>query len=95
MDCMPESFWIPREEFVMPEGAEETMLGLPKGSIKQYRLDTMHIREYKDGFEVHWDKVDPRKDPVGHLVKDAPEYLAAGLAAVFIGAAFAYLVKRR
>ena len=91
---MPESFWIPREEFAVPEGAEETMLGLPKGSIKQYRLDTMHIREYKDGFEVHWDKVDPRKDPVGHLVKDAPELLVLGIAAI-IGIGYAvYRMKR-
>jgi hypothetical protein len=26
------------------------------------------------------DKVDPRKDPIGHLLIDAPEYLAATIA---------------
>ena len=95
MRRMAESFWIPREEFAMPEGAQETMLGYPKGSIRQYRLGTMHIREYKEGFEVHWDKVDPRKDPLGHLAKDAPELLVLGVGGVIIGGIVAYFATRR
>lgn len=92
---MAESFWIPREEFVMPEGAQETRLGYPKGSIRQYRVGRLHIREYKEGFEVHKDGADPRQDPVGHLVKDAPELLVLGLVAA-LGVGYAvYRVTRR
>jgi hypothetical protein len=59
---------------------EETFLGNKKGAKKQYRYGNLHIREYKDHFIVHMDKVDPRKDPVGHLLVDAPEYLIATMA---------------
>lgn len=84
---MAESVWIPRDEFVMPEGAEETRLGDPKGSIRQYRAGKLHIREYADCFEAHEDKVDPREDPVGHLLADAPQYLAGISALVALAAA--------
>ena len=46
----------------------------------------MHIREYNDKFTVHSDKVDPRKNPLGHLLIDAPEVLI-GLAGAAIGGA--------
>jgi hypothetical protein len=59
---------------------EETFLGNKKGANKQYRYGKLHIREYRDYFIVHMDKVDPRKDPVGHLLTDAPEYLIATIA---------------
>ena len=68
---------IPKEirEF-MPDGAHETVLGQRNGARKQYRYGNLHIREYDDKFLVHTDKVDPRRDPVGHLIVDAPEVLA-------------------
>ncbi|MDQ6667685.1 MAG: hypothetical protein M3Y53_05590 [Thermoproteota archaeon] len=56
---------------------EETFLGTKKGAKKQFRYGKLHIREYKDCYIVHTDKVDPRKDSVGHLLIDAPEYLIA------------------
>jgi hypothetical protein len=59
---------------------EETLLGSKKGAKKQFRYGQLHIREYKDCYIVHMDKVDPRKDPLGHLLIDAPEYLAATIA---------------
>jgi hypothetical protein len=59
---------------------EETFLGTKKGAKKQFRYGKLHIREYKDCYIVHMDKVDPRKDPVGHLLIDAPEYLIATIA---------------
>jgi hypothetical protein len=59
---------------------EETLLGTKKGAKKQFRYGQLHIREYKDWYIVHMDKVDPRKDPLGHLLIDAPEYLAATMA---------------
>jgi len=59
---------------------EETLLGSKKGAMKQFRYGQLHIREYKDYYIVHMDKVDPRKDPIGHLLIDAPEYLVARMA---------------
>ncbi len=68
---------VPREvrEF-MPEWIEETYLGEWHGARKQYRYGRLHIREYDDKFLVHIDKADPRSDPLGHLIYDAPEILA-------------------
>ncbi|MBS3925202.1 MAG: hypothetical protein KGZ34_00715 [Nitrosarchaeum sp.] len=67
---------VPKElrEFMI-DGAYETMLGQKNGANKQYRYGNLHIREYDDKFLVHTDKIDPRKDPFGHLVYDAPEIL--------------------
>ena len=80
---------MPRDEIVVPKEirefmlnrAEETFLGKKNGAKKQYRYGNLHIREYEDKFLVHTDKIDPRKDPLGHLVFDAPEVLV-GLAFV-------------
>jgi hypothetical protein len=76
---------VPKElrEF-MPKGAEETILGKKNGAKRQFRYGNLHIREYEDKFLVHVDKIDPRKDPFGHLVYDAPEVLT-GLAFSFFG----------
>jgi hypothetical protein len=66
-------------------GFTETVLGDPKGSRRRYRNSTgLHVREYHDRFMVHEDNIDPRVDPIGHLVKDSPEtLLALGTAFVF------------
>ena len=63
----------------------ETNLGSKKGAEKQYRYGTLHIREYQDYYSIHMDKVDPRIDPIGHLLKDAPEYVICGILASTIG----------
>jgi hypothetical protein len=63
----------------------ETNLGSKKGAEKQYRYGTLHIREYQDYYSIHMDKVDPRIDPIGHLLKDAPEYIICGILASTIG----------
>ena len=77
---------VPKEirEFMI-SGAEETPLGQKNGAQKQYRYGNLHIREYGDKFLVHTDKIDPRKDPLGHLVYDAPEVLVGLACAVFGG----------
>ena len=85
---------VPKEarEF-MPDWAEETVLGEPQGSRRQYRYGNLHIREYDDCYTVHADRVDPRRDPLGHLIRDAPEVLigaGCGLAA----GALAYAASR-
>jgi hypothetical protein len=77
---------VPKElrEFML-EKAEETFLGQKNGADKQYRYGNLHIREYNDKFLVHTDKIDPRKDPIGHLVYDAPEVLIGLACAIFGG----------
>ena len=76
---------IPKElgSFLLDK-AEETSLGQKNGAKKQYRYGNLHIREYDDKFLVHTDKVDPRKNALGHLASDAPEVLI-GLASAVIG----------
>jgi hypothetical protein len=64
---------------------EETYLGNKEGANRQFRLGTLHIREYDDYYAVHRDKIDPRTDPLGHLLLDAPEYLIDILSSVCIG----------
>jgi len=77
---------VPKElrEFMLEE-AKETFLGQKNGAYKQYRYGNLHIREYDDKFLIHTDRVDPRKDPIGHLVHDAPEVLIGLACAVFGG----------
>ena len=77
---------VPKElrEFML-EKAEETILGQKNGAKKQYRYGNLHIREYHDKFLVHTDRVDPREDPMGHLIHDAPEVLIGLACAAFTG----------
>ena len=81
---------VPKElrEFMI-DGAEETILGQKNGALKQYRYGNLHIREYDDKFLVHTDRIDPGKDPLGHLVYDAPEVLVGLACAVFGGSQIA------
>lgn len=85
---------VPKEvrEFV-PDWAEETVLGEPQGSRRQYRHGNLHIREYDDCYTVHADKVDPRRDPLGHLIRDAPEVLIGAGCGLATGA-LAYAASR-
>jgi hypothetical protein len=69
---------------IILDGAEETKLGNKKGAIRQYRKGNLHIREYDSKFTIHSDRVDPRKDPLGHLLFDAQEVLV-GLAGAALG----------
>jgi len=55
-------------------------VGSPAGQKADYRLAlndgrSIHIREFDDFYRVHWDKKDPRVDPITHLAKDAPHWL--------------------
>ena len=63
----------------------ETNLGSKKGAKKQYRYKNLHIREYENYYSVHMDRIDPRIDPFGHLLKDALEYLTYWMMASTIG----------
>ena len=87
---------VPKElrEFML-EDAQETFLGQKNGAKKQFRYGNLHIREYEDKFLVHSDKIDPRKDPVGHLVQDAPEFLVGLACAIFGGSQVSKLLKKK
>ena len=78
----------------MPAWAEPTALGDPRGAARQYRYGNLHIREYAGHYAVHADRADPRRDPVGHLIHDAPEVLA-GLAAGLAAGPAAYMGLRK
>ncbi len=82
----------------MLENAQETTLGQKNGAKKQFRYGNLHIREYDDKYLVHMDKVDPRKDPLGHLIFDAQEVLV-GLAGAAVGGSvigsYIYKMKKK
>ena len=63
----------------------ETVFGSKKGAKKQYRYGNLHIREYDNDYTVHMDSVNPLQNPLGHLLIDAPEYLASAVAAMIVG----------
>jgi hypothetical protein len=64
---------------------KETSLGSKKGSRRQYRYGNLHIRDYETHYTVHMDRVDPLTNPLGHLLVDAPEYLAGAAAGIIVG----------
>jgi hypothetical protein len=64
---------------------KETPLGSKRGANKQYRYGNLHIRDYDSHYSVHTDTVDPLSNPLGHLLVDAPEYLAGATAAFIVG----------
>lgn len=68
----------------LPKCFEETPLGEPKGGLRQYRGPYgSHVHEYRNIWIIHRDKVDPRFDPLGHLISDAPHViLLASLSAL-------------
>jgi hypothetical protein len=68
-----------------------TILGEKKGSIKQYRHGNLHIREYENHYSVHYDKIDPRNDPLGHVMVDATKYFPSVVA---LSALSDYLINR-
>ncbi|MGB0856106.1 MAG: hypothetical protein ACPGQP_03695 [Nitrosopumilus sp.] len=94
---MPEDeIEVPKElrEFMLKD-AEETFLGQKNGAQKQYRYGNLHIREYDNKFLVHTDKIDPRKNPIGHLVQDAPEVLIGLASAIFGGSQVAKRISNK
>jgi hypothetical protein len=58
-----------KDDFYLPRG----------GSRASYRKEELHAHDFGDRYCVHRDHVDCRKDPIGHLVLDAPIVLFAGL----------------
>lgn len=73
---------------------EVTHLGDKKGAGQQFRHKNLHIRDYGDYYTVHIDNIDPRKDPLGHLIIDAPEFLVGIMSAVSIGKLIGHAVGK-
>ena len=73
---------------------QETYLGNKRGANRQFRFGNLHVREYDEYYSVHLDRIDPRKDPLGHLFVDAPEYLAAIFSAISVGRKVGRIVYR-
>ena len=73
----------------------ETCLGDKKGAKRQFRHGNLHIREYDNHYTIHRDKIDPRTDPLAHLLMDAPEYFIAILSAISAGRQIGKAVYRR
>lgn len=82
----------PREPMEVPERVAESMaerdyyrsLGLFSGQVADYRRrledgSGLHLKEYPDGWTIHWDEVDPSEDLVGHLRRDAAGVVAVGV----------------
>ena len=60
-----------------------------QGQIADYRKSvsngrSLHAREFHDHYLVHWDIVDPLKNPILHLLVDAP-HLAVIIGAIGLG----------
>ena len=54
----------------------------------------VHVKEYGDHYMVHWDRRDPRADPLGHLYKDSPKWLVFGVVVGIAAAGGIYLWHR-
>ncbi|HEY8140697.1 MAG TPA: hypothetical protein VIE86_06405 [Nitrososphaera sp.] len=74
---------------------KETPFGGKKGAKKQFRYGNLHIRDYDTHYTVHMDRIDPMRNPLGHLLVDAPEYLAGAAAAALVGRRVGAEVYRR
>ncbi|MCK6526500.1 hypothetical protein L6R50_02740 [Myxococcota bacterium] len=55
----------------------------------------LHIRQYRDRFDVHWDRACPLKAPVRHLVQDTPWLVASTAIALLAIPAGWTIVHRR
>lgn len=101
-----ENIIVPKHEIVPPLEDpiirfEETM-GEPRGQLRDYEYTLpdgrrIHVREFNNYYEVHWDYVSPKIDPIGHLVLDAPHWLKliSVLGMALIGLALAKNEKDR
>ncbi len=90
-----KDYEFPKSNYYLPEDFEETKLGYLDDAIKQYRgPDNQHVKEYDTYYLGHRDHKDPRTDPMGHFVRDAPESIIAILAGSILGIILAVLLLK-
>ncbi len=85
---------IPKEAMPqLPKCFQRTVLGeMVNGSVGQFRgPHGAHTYEFQDRWAIHRDQIDAKENPLGHLIKDAPEYLAS----IFLGALAGLALSRR
>jgi hypothetical protein len=71
----------------IPDGFSRSRLASrPEGALASYRdrrrRDSVHIVEYPDRWEIHVDRFNPRYEPLGHVLVDAPEQTAREVASL-------------
>lgn len=69
-----EKYFIRKSEVMPLPNYAVPRLGLPLRrhfniSVNDGRA--IHVEDYSDYYRVHWDEVDPIKNPIGHFRKDA------------------------
>ncbi|WP_115864439.1 hypothetical protein [Halorussus litoreus] len=75
---------IAKDAVVRPPGAGFVAhTGDPRGQRADYRRPLpdgagVHVKAFADRYEVHWDRVDPTEDFLGHVLFDAPHWLLFG-----------------
>jgi hypothetical protein len=77
---------IPRPEdtSVLNRGLGEIKLQKADWRASFQKLDQgFHAVEFNDRYDCHIDKVDPDKDPIGHLVEDSPRYFGGTYSSSF------------
>lgn len=80
-DLSIPKFHLPHPSIV--EGFEKHLDGLA-GQIGNYRFPLpdgreFHVREYAETFLAHWDNISAIRNPLGHLLKDAPLWMRGGI----------------
>jgi len=81
----------------LPHCFSETFLGeMVPGAIRQFRGPCgAHVHEFEDRWVLHRDRANADEDPLGHLLRDAPEYLASLAAVLAAGLALGHPGTRR
>jgi uncharacterized membrane protein HdeD (DUF308 family) len=78
LDALHQGVWevvVPKEEVTepLPPSWKRSAINVPSpGTVASYRNGQYHAHETGDDYRVHMDRYDPERNPVMHLVDDAP-----------------------